>query len=146
MIQNILNYLNTVLTANSLIQKVYLYERADAEGTPFATVTLSANENEYASTTQNQRTYAFLVRLYVDRKGQRNPEAADPILAELVDSVLDDLDKNYNMSGLVVNSGYTFLMMEAAPSQWGYVGREMEYRVAEVIVRVRFYVDTTVIS
>jgi len=146
MIQNLITKLKSILTANTLIQSVYDYERADAEGTPFATITPSANENDYATTTENRRVYAFLVRLFVERAGQSTYENADNTMRALVDSVLDDFDKNYSLSGLTSANGYTFLFMEATPSQWGYVGREQEYRVAEITIKCHFYVDTTIIS
>lgn len=146
MIQNLITTLKSILTSNTLIQSVYDYERANAEGTPFATITPSANENDYATTTENRRVYAFLIRVFVERAGQSNYPQAETTTRSLVDSVLDDLDKNYQLTGLTIPAGYTFLFMEAAPSQWGYVGREQEYRVAEVTVRCHFYVDTTIIS
>lgn len=146
MIQNLVTTLKAILNANSLIQSVYDYERADSDGTPFATLTSSANENDYATTTENRRIYAFLIRLFVERDGQSTPEQAENTMRALVDSVLDDLDKNYLLTGLTQNSGYTLLFTEAAPSQWGYVGREQQYRIAEITVRCHFYVDTTVIS
>lgn len=146
MISNLITKLSALLSANTLLQKVYTYERANPEGTPFATITPSGNENEFATTAENDRVYAFLLRLYVERKGQTTEEETEAAMAELVDSVLDDLDSNWQLSGLPVPAGYTFIQMSAAPSRWGYVGRENEYRVAEVVVRCRVYVDITAIS
>lgn len=146
MIQNLINKLKSILEANDLLQVVYSYERADSEGTPFATVTPSANENDYATTTENRRVYAFVIRLFVERAGQTTAETAENTMRDLLDSVLDDLDKNYALSGMPIANGYTFLFMEAAPSSWAYVFRENEYRVAEIAVRCHFYVDTTIIS
>ena len=146
MINKLITKLKTILEANTLIQAVYPFERADSEATPFVTITPSANENDYKSTTENRRTYAFLIRLFVERGGQSLVENCESTMRELVDSVLNNLDSNYLLDGLETQSGYTFLWMSAAPSTWGYVGREMEYRVAEITVLCHFDVDVNIIS
>jgi hypothetical protein len=145
MFKLVIEKLLALFQANALLQQVYTYERADPTGTPFATITPAANESAYETTTQNRRTYGFLIRLFVERKGQSEEGAADAAMRDLVDSVLDDLDSNWNLSGLGTKTGYTFLFMEAAPSAWGYVGRENEYRVADIVVRVHFSVDVNLI-
>lgn len=137
-----------LLNANDLIQSVTDYETSDVEGTPSATVVPSANANVYNSTTENRRTYAFMIRLYYlrgsNRDSERDTEAA---MRELVDTVLDDLDKNYNMDALdKTQTGYTFLFMHAAPSQWGYAGKENNYRIAEINIVAEFDIDVTLIS
>jgi hypothetical protein len=145
MFENLLQKLNTILTANTLIQKVYLYETAESIGTPFATITPSANESDYHSTTENRRVYAFNIRLFVERAGQSQAGPADSAMRELVDSVLDDLDANYTLSGTTAKTGYTVLFSRATPSAWAYAGREMEYRVAEIRVQAVVLVDVGVI-
>lgn len=146
MFEKLSQKLKTIIQANTLIQDVYNYERADANGNIFATITPSANENEYHSTTENRRTYSFLIRLFVERGGETESETCEKAMRELVDSVLNNLDSNYLLSGLATQSGYTFLFMSAVPSKWGYVGREMNYRVAEIVVNCHFDVDVTLIS
>ena len=91
MIEKLTQYIKSVLEANALIQAVYPYERANSDGTPFATITVSGNENDYKSTTENSRTYSFLIRLFVERGGQTEPEDCEATMRELVDTVLDDL-------------------------------------------------------
>ena len=145
MFENIISKIKSILVANTLIQNVYDFEKADSIGTPFATVTPSANESDYHSTTENARTYAFNIRLFVERTGKTTPETADTAMRALCDSVLDDLDKNYTLTGTTTKTGYTLLFMRATPSQWGYAGREMEYRVAEIKVQVVVIVDVNAI-
>lgn len=145
MIQKLVTKLKAILDANTLLQVVYPYEREDSSGTPFASITPSGNENAYQTTTENERVYAFLIRLFVERKGQTTVEDCETTMRELVDSVLNDLDSNHRMSGLQTQTGYTFLFLDAAPSAWGYVGRENEYRVAEITVRVHFSVDINMV-
>jgi len=146
MIQQIVQKLKAILDANTLLQTSYSYERADPTGTPFATITPSANESDYNTTTENKRTYAFLIRLFTERAGQTQPEDAENAMRTLVDSVLNDLDSNYTLSGMTVPTGYTFHLMRAAPSAWGYTGvGENEYRVAEIKVQCVVSVDVTLI-
>lgn len=145
MFGKVITKLQVLLEATGLFQVVYPYEREDPTGTPFATITPSTNESGYETTSDNRRVYAFLVRLFVERKGQSNADACETTTRALVDSVLNTFDANHQLHGLETQAGYTFLFMEAAPSKWGYVGRENEYRVAEIDVRVHFSVDVNLI-
>ncbi len=139
--------IKTILEANTLLQNTYTYEASDLSGTPCATLTPSANENDYHSTTENARVYAFMLRLYVDRPSGEDEEfQSEEAMKDLVDSVLDDLDKNHRLNALGSKTGYTFCFLEATPSIWGYAGRENEYRVAEIIVRSHFIVDVNQIT
>ena len=134
-------------TPNSLIQSAYQYEASLLEGFPALTLTPSANESDYSTTTENRRVYSFVVRLYVERgSGSTAESACENTMRELVDTVLDSIDKNYRNLAVDTQTGYTFLFMHAAPSTWGYAGRENQMRVAEIRVRVEYDVDTTMIS
>lgn len=136
-----------ILEANSLIGNAYNFEAAEFDGDPSVTLTPSANENAYDTTTENRRVYAFNLRIYkVRATGEDAESKTEAAMRELVDSVLDDLDKNHRLPALEQKTGYTYLLMSAAPSQWGYAGRENMYRVAEIIVRVHFDVDVNLIS
>jgi hypothetical protein len=145
MFENIIQKIKTKLEANTLIQTVYTYERADGLGTPFATVTPSANESDYHSTTENRRIYAFNIRLFVERAGQSTEITADTTMRALVDSVLDDFDSDWALTGTTTKSGYSLLYTRATPSVWAYAGREMEYRVAEIKLQAVVLIDTTVV-
>jgi len=140
------NKIKEILVANTLLEQVYNFEVQTPDGIPFATLVPSANENEYDTTTENARVYAFTLRLYNERSGQIKPEDTERTMRELVDSVLDDLDKNHRLSGLASETGYTFLFMEAAPSIWGYIEEPAQYRVAEIVVRCHFSIDINLIS
>lgn len=135
------------LLANSKIQSSYDYEASSLEGFPALTLTPASNENAYATTTENRRVYAFTVRIYVLRPSTPAGErATENTIRELVDSVLDTIDKNHSTLSVASQTGYTFLFMRAAPSQWGYAGRENQMRAAEIQVRVEYDIDTTLIS
>ena len=157
MFKIILDKIWDILNANTLIQEVYKYETSEFRGGPAATIVPSANESDYNTTEENVRIYAFTVRLFVNRD-VRVKEKADEVLMTLVNSVLDDFDKYYSLSalgtdgsaipgGAIVNAtGYTFINIFAVPSVWGYVGREDEFRIAEIDVRCRVSVDLSSIS
>lgn len=102
---------------------------ADVDLDPFAVVIPSGNENEYISTSENRRTYAFIVRIFVERKS-RGVQAAEQVLEDIVDDLIDAYDLDYGLTG-------SALLVEAAPSRWGYVLGEKEYRTADIIVRVK---------
>lgn len=142
----LLNKLKTLLDSNTLIQETYDYEMEGFKGSPVATITPSDNASEYSSTKENRRIYAFTIRLFVMRGGAITNQKCDSTMRNLTDSVLDDLDKNWNLSGISNPTGYQFLLLKAMPSQWGYAGREMEYRVAEIKIQCVVDVDTTLIT
>lgn len=136
-----------LLKTNTKIQSVYNFEASKLEGYPALTLTASANENEYSTTTENRRTYAFMVRLYVERGSSPDAEnTCEATMRDLVDTVLDKIDKNYNLGTIVTQTGYTFLWISATPSQWGYSGGANEMRVAEISIKIHYDIDTTLIS
>ena len=128
-----------------MIKDVYNYEVEEFDGDPSCTVTPSENDSDYNTTEENVRIYAFNVRLFVNRTikpaGEDPKPDADRILRNLVDSVLDDFDKDYTLTGIVNPTGYTFINLFALPSTWGYSGREDNFRVAEILIRCRVSVD-----
>ncbi len=138
--------LKTLILTVDKVQEAYDYEEANLAGTPAVSITASDNESDYATTTENQRIYAFDIRCFVKRANPVSDRNAEIATRQLVDAVLNKLDKNYQLSGIVNTSGHEFLFMRAAPSAWGYAGREDEYRVAEIKVKCHVYVDTTVIT
>lgn len=141
----IIEKLAEILKDNNKITATYTYEPEGFQESPAAVVTPSTNEGDYATTETNTRIYAFSLKLFVNRTKNENNKA-DRILRDLVDSVLDDFDKNYLLSGVEEPTGYTFINLFALPSSWGYAGREDEYRVAEISIRCRVVVDVRAIS
>jgi len=146
----LLEKLVSILDANVLIQETFNYEVEEFKGDPSCVVVPSNNESDYNTMEENIRIYAFSVRLYVNRTikpAGEDPKAdSDRILRNLVDSVLDDFDSDYTLTGMTVPTGYTFINLFALPSLWGYAGREDEYRVAEINIRCRASVDVNAIS
>ena len=146
MLEVIVQKIKSILDANDLLQASYSFENQSPNAAPFATITPSANESDYDTTTENRRVYAFLIRLYNERGGQIEPEDAESAMREHNDSVINDLDKDFNLSGIENPTGLTFLFMEAAPSSWGYIDEPAQYRIAEITVRCHVNVDINLIS
>lgn len=146
MFKKISDKLKSLLEETNLLQNIYDYEASDISGTPCATITPSGNQSNYDTTTENRRRYAFMVRLYVSRPTGNNAEKqSEEALKELCDAVLNKFDAAHQLPNLVDQDGYTFLFMRATPSRWGYVGREDNFRVAEIELIVEFHVDVNVI-
>lgn len=141
----IIEKLTTLLTETGKFQEIYPYEVEEFKGSPSCTITPSELSGDYQTNESNVRIYAYHVRLYVNRTVNSKVEA-DRIMRNLVDAVLDHLDKNYLMSGIDEPSGYTFINLFAVPSSWGYAGREDEYRAAEITVRCRVAVTLNQIT
>lgn len=146
----LLTAITDILSANPLLKEVYQWEVEEFSHDPSCTVTPSENSGDYNTTEENIRIYAFTIRLFVNRTiaitGKDIKKEADRKMRNLVDSVLDDFDKQYWLPGIVNPTGYTFINLFATPSQWGYAGRESEFRACEVKVQCRVSVDVNSIS
>lgn len=141
----LIDKITSILEANTLIAEVFNHEGDKFNGDPAATVSPSGNESAYNTNRDNHRIYAFTIRLFVTRTSRTNKEA-DRVMRNLIDSVIDDIDKDYTFAGLTVPTGYCMINVFATPSQWGYSGQEDEFRVAEINVQCRVSVDVTAIS
>ncbi len=140
----------SVLNDNSDIQEVFDYARGNFDGSPVAIVTPSENTADYETTAENERIYAFDIILYMTRSKaspQSDPErTTDVNMRTLVESVLDDFDKDFLFTGLTVPTGKFMINVFAAPGNWGYSGRDDQYRAVEISIRCRVLVDVTNIS
>jgi len=147
MFDEILEKLKAILEGNTLITDVYAFENIQADSDPFAVIIPSGNEAEYQTTEENVRVYAFTVMLFVSRT-IRSQEEADRVLRKMVDSVIDDYDKDYLLTtiGQPTKTGYTYLQTFAVPSNWGYALPEDSYRVATINLRCLVSVDLNNIS
>jgi len=141
------NHLKGILEANDKLSSVYDYEEGEFNEQPVAVIVPSDSEGEFTTSLDNERVYAFSVFLFVQiGDSYYTKKEADGVLKELADSVIDDFDKNWSLSGLDTSTGYSMLYMESAPSAWGYSSRENVYRMAEITLRVHLSVDTNQIS
>ena len=141
MFEQLIQFLSQKLTNNTKIQEVYTYEAGKFMGDPVAVIVPSSNEGDYETGSENVRIYAFTITLFVKRTTPRTPETAEVVMRELISSVIDNFDRDYILSGLVVPTGYTFINVFASPSAWGYSGGEDEYRVCDINLKCRVSID-----
>ena len=123
------------------IQEVYGTPTLKAGGNPFAYVVHSDSSADYETTTENIRTYAFVVRIFYKTKNVGVATALQR-LEKVVDAVLDEFDQEDQRGastrtvGVNLPSGYTFLNILAHPSEWGeFPGEQLV--MAEIRVQVR---------
>jgi len=145
--ENLIAKIKSILVANDEIQEVYDYEEIKFEGQPSAVVVPSDNSGDYSSNIDNERVYGIKVYLFVARgENYYKDKKCDEVMRNLVDTVMDDFDKAWQLTGLELNTGYSMLFMEAVPSSWGYADREMAYRMAEIDLKIHLNVDVNQIS
>ena len=129
------------------IQEVSNAPKIKFSGYPAAHIVPSDNESDYETTTENVRTYAFILRVFYETK-QTSLENAFSALEELVDSILDLFDQEDQKGasdrtvGVSLPARYTFLNIWATPSSWGEVPGE-QLIMAQMSVKVRISVDIT---
>lgn len=142
MFETLIHFISDKLKANSTADfaDVYTYEVEEFNGDPIAIITPSSNEADYFTNKENSRVYAFKVLIFVNRT-KRTKDEAEQVLRSIVSAVIDDFDRDYTLSGVECPTGYTFVGVFAAPSSWGYLGSESEYRVAEITLRCKMLVD-----
>jgi hypothetical protein len=124
-----------IAQANAKVNVAYDYDVPRIDQTPAVLVVPSGNESSYATVKHDRRMYAFLVTILVPYDAE-GAEGAEDTLVEVVDSLLDDLDNDYTLTG-------SCLMMTAAPSAWGYQEREKIYRVATINLKCMTYFQVT---
>jgi hypothetical protein len=103
---------------------------------PFAVVVAGENEGEFETTSENKRTYGFIIRIFVESKN-RGAAAAETLMTSIVDRLVQAFDRNYSLGV----SGVLFT--RATPSTWAYVLAEKEYRMAEIKLSTICSVDVT---
>lgn len=144
--ERLTNHLKVMLEGIDEIASVYDYEEGEFNEQPVAVIVPSDSEGEFTTSLDNEEIYAFNVFLFVQIGDTfYTKKEADEVLRELVDTVKREFDKNWALSGLSTETGYSMLFMETAPSAWGYSSRENIYRMAELTLRVHLSIDTNLI-
>jgi hypothetical protein len=134
-----------VLDTIGTLQEVSDSPKIRFSGYPAAHVVPSENTNDYETTSENIRTYAFTVRVFYDTK-ETPIEDAFSALEEVVDNVIDAFDQedlkggSTRKLGISLPAKYTFLNVLASPGNWGELTEE-QLIMAEIKVKVRVSVD-----
>lgn len=144
---NLVSLVETVTT----LHEVKTRPTFEFDGFPTAYVAESGNENEYQSTQDNERTYAF--NIWVFEKFADTAASVDTAYRSLrntVDAIIDVLDEQESptsdrelANGL--GAGRTLVAVVAQPSRFSY-DEDEKLIGAQILVRLRVLVDLTVIS
>jgi|TARA_Y100000310_G_C20652578_1_gene800253 hypothetical protein len=125
----------TICSDNSLINEAFNYDKPRFDKTPACTVVPSGNEALFEDTANNRRIYAFTITIFVPWDAHGATDAEDTMV-DVLDSLLDDFDKDFTLTGSAI-------MVDAAPSAWGYQEREKLYRTAQINLKVKTLFDVT---
>ena len=113
------------VSGSSVFDDVEEYPTTNFAGIPAATVIPSDNISDYATITQNLRTYAFFVDLFYPIQGENmSASAAFVMMRQLVDLVLYAFDNSNNLNGSnqYPDSLSTVCdMIRPVPSSWAMV-------------------------
>lgn len=124
------------LSALPSMNKVYGWEKPNPAGFPCAFVTFAGAENEFFTTAENKRIFAFRVLILVflgqDRNSTNQQELAEQTIQDLLGEAIDALD-----SDITLGENAQTLFVEAAVGDPGYVEFEGGWaRSAELNLRV----------
>lgn len=139
--------IETLLKTVSTIQEVSRTPKIKFEGYPAAHIVPSENTNDYETTSENIRIYAFTIRVFYETK-DTSIEDALVALEEVVDSIIDLFDQEdlkgstTRTVGINLPVKYTFLNIFAIPNRWGVLDEE-QLIMAEITVRIRISVDVS---
>lgn len=135
--------IETVKTDTDRIQEIYDYETSKFRGYPAVTIVPSSNSNDYETTKDNKRTYTFTIRIFLERKVEA-PQDQESRLRQLMDNMLDafDSEDNWRLTSANLPAGYTLIILQPSPSEWGYVEAETAIlRYAEIKAKVQVSVN-----
>ena len=126
------------------IQEVYRYPKFDFSGYPACTVTPSDNSNDYETTSENVRIYAWKVRIFYDTKAT-GIDASLQRLYPVIDDTMDQFDKEDEQAsgqvlGVGMPAGYTYINNFATPGVWLSTENENIF-YNEFTIRIRVSVD-----
>lgn len=140
--------IETKLNNVSKIQEVWDEPRLRFDGYPAAVIIPSNQESDYETTSENERVYPFQVSLLQDIQATDRDSGigtALDILYDLVDDVLDEFDKDPNLSNdgaLGLASGYTLITVDPVFAGWSQTEDEDLIQV-DITIRIRISVDIT---
>lgn len=135
-IKNIKKGIITNIAAVSSINKVYDHEKLNPQGFPCAFITFQGTENEFYTTAENKRIYAYrilvLAQIGQDTSNTAVVEQAEQTIEDCVGDILDTMD-----SDITLDNNTQVIFVEAAVGQPGYVDYEGGVaRSGEITIKV----------
>ena len=137
--------INRISSDITKVQDTADYEKTGFSGFPAVTIFCSGNENDYESTSDNLRTFTFIIRIHeqlgkipqLDAVSDNAKQRAERILGDVVSEIIDSFDKYYTLGGAVD-------ICKATPSRWGYAEiPEGWARIAEIKIECKKSFDIT---
>lgn len=124
------------LSALSSFNKVYGWEKINPAGFPCAFVTFAGAENEFFTSAENKRIFAYrvLVLAFIgqDRSNTNSLERAEQQIQDLLGDAINAFD-----SDITLGNNAQAIFVEAAVGEPGYVETESGWaRSAELNIRV----------
>lgn len=144
---DIKNHIKTNIQSCPSVQKVYGHEEINPSGFPAVMVTAGDMQGEFASNSENSRTYTFQIKIFFP-VGQDFPvatnmnrmEYAEQVVATVIDEMINVFDTDFVLAG----SDTTVLFVNATDVGWSYTQLEVgETRSAELTLAV--YTEKTVV-
>lgn len=135
-----------LLDNNTNLVEVSGTPKLEFSGYPSAYVIPSDHESDYETTTENQRFYNFIIRVFYETAQTGLGEAINR-LEGVVDEIIDAFDqedkkKTGQTIGQNLPANYIYLSVEAIPSAWGELPAE-KLITAEIRVRIRVSYDAS---
>lgn len=133
MIKQISDKLLEVVQTATTLQGTYDFETGKATGYPYATITLLEGSTEFADSNagasgRNFNTYRFAVQIYQEKEAYSfGPEKAERVAIEVSDEVMQILQQNTKLDGLV-------LWQRPVELSTSYELRETSVRSVQIIV------------
>ena len=129
------NKLETLVGEGKPLAFVYDIHTTKIDGYPSATFEPSDMESDFATTTENLRTYVFRIVIHQETEKVGKSKALE-ILAHAVDETIKLFDNDITLGGAV-----SFL--NAVPSAWGEYSEGVgQVKHAEIVLRCNKIVST----
>lgn len=124
------------------VQEVVGFEKTGFRGFPAVTVVCTGNENNFYSSTENERIFNFVIRVFVPLENKAKleettdaaKENAEKIMERAVDQIINAFDTTtrFTLEGAADNG------VEAVPTAWGYALLGMGWcRQANIELKVK---------
>lgn len=124
------------------VQDVVNYEKVGFKGFPAVTVTLSGNENVFYSSAENERTFIFTIRVYIQIENKAKLESSTDnqkkLAEESMERVVDQILAAFDTTGRFTMDDAADNGVEAIPSRWAYALLPVGWcRTADIELRVK---------
>lgn len=120
--QGISNYLRDVLIPSITsvrITNIFDRELTDLDGFPAATITIQDLDGKFLDNMRNQRTYRFMVRIFIERgKNGFGTDKAEQVLRLVADECINKIDADISLGG-------NCIFVYPHKAKFGYIQREL---------------------